>query len=544
MDETKKAADELATKGFIDSGRRRNLYGLKQQYNQNVVPLQNQLKIRQERADMLYKMKLQNPTYRATLDPNSIALTAGLKDPNAFNFDGVAGSDLYNSAAKKLEQLSKTITQDIPELKRMPKLSFQYFTAIQSGATPEQAANAMKREGFDPTTVDKMTNMIHGTIDSTMQEFGVYDKFKNDPKTIEELWNTTSQAAYSAIGTKQFGNVTDSWGQALATKKLNEAPPEEKLIYSQSMNTPVFDEGYRPNNITELINGNPIFNKDGSIGNVSDIAGVFGGNIMKNLMQKDQDALRGLISAYRKENYTKMNLKGKTDAGVFKIMKGDITGAINASKSKQHNYSPIADEKTGKQILNTTFSNITALEMVDYSSDYKGDSSSGTDYSTIAKRLGFTNGQQLLDYMDKHPALMSKNNTDGRFMIQVPSNIKSVGKNGELEFKGGAPEYKMIGWSATNSHKEKVKAINSVRSRITKGDKDTKLISKRDVGDGAVIQTYHDGKSNKIIRIMFDANGKKIDEGVFSVDKFYDDENAGIHYGEVVPAYDIAHQKN
>ena len=139
---------------------------------------------------------------------------------------------------------------------------------------------------------------------------------------------------------------------------------------------------------------------------------------------------------------------------------------------------------------------------------------------------------------------MSKNNTDGRFMIQVPSNIKSVGKNGELEFKGGAPEYKMIGWAATNSHKEKVKAINSVRSRITKGDKDTKLISKRDVGDGAVIQTYHDGKSNKIIRIMFDANGKKIDEGVFSVDKFYDDENAGIHYGEVVPAYDISHQKN
>ena len=137
MDQTKAAADELATKGFIDGGRRKNLYYLKQKYNNEVVPLQNQLKIRQERADMLYKMKLQNPTYRATLDPNSIALTAGLKDPNAFNFDGVAGSDLYNSAAKKLEQLSKTINQDVPELKKMPGLSFQYFTMIQSGATPE-----------------------------------------------------------------------------------------------------------------------------------------------------------------------------------------------------------------------------------------------------------------------------------------------------------------------------------------------------------------------------------------------------------------------
>ena len=45
----------------------------------------------------------------------------------------------------------------------------------------------MKREGFDPTTVDKMTNMIHGTIDSTMREFGVYDKFKGNDKVINEL---------------------------------------------------------------------------------------------------------------------------------------------------------------------------------------------------------------------------------------------------------------------------------------------------------------------------------------------------------------------
>jgi len=260
-------------------------------------------------------------------------------------------------------------------------------------------------------------------------------------------------------------------------------------------------------------------------------------------MQKDQNATKKLIDAYRKENYAKMNLKGKTDAGVFKIMQGDVNGALNASKSKQHNYSPIADEKTGKQILNTTFSNIPAAEFVDYSSDYKGDSESGADYSTMAKKLGFQNGQQLLDYMDKHPALMSRNNTDGRFMMQVPSNISGIDKQGNLSFEGGAPEYKMIGWAATNSHKDKVKAINSVRSRITQESKDTKLISKRSAGNGAVIQTYHDGKSNKIIRIMIDSNGNKIDEGVSSVEDYYNDENSGIHYGEVVPAYDMAHKK-
>lgn len=213
---TKEAADQLATKGFIDAGRRRNLMELKSLYTNQVVPLQNQLKIRQERAEELRKIQLQDPTFRATINPNDISLTDGLKSPTAFNYDGVSGNQLYSTAAKKLEQLSKTINQDIPELKKMPKLSFQYFTAIQSGATPEQAASAMKREGYDPSTVDKMTNMIHETIDSAMQEFGVYDKFKNDPKTIEELWNTTSQAAYNAIGTKQFGQVHDSWGEGNA----------------------------------------------------------------------------------------------------------------------------------------------------------------------------------------------------------------------------------------------------------------------------------------------------------------------------------------
>ena len=187
MDETKRAADELATKGFIDSGRRRNLYRLKQQYNQNVVPLQNQLKIRQERAEELRKIQLQDPTFRATANPNEVSLVAGLKNPEAFNYTGVSGNQLYTAAAKKLEQLSKVVDQEIPELKKIPGMSFQYFTALQSGTTPDQVAIAMKRQGYDPITVDKMTQMVHSTIDSTMREYGVYDKFKNDPKTIEEL---------------------------------------------------------------------------------------------------------------------------------------------------------------------------------------------------------------------------------------------------------------------------------------------------------------------------------------------------------------------
>jgi len=93
IQKTQEAANELATKGFIDSGRRRNLADLKALYSNQVVPLENQLKIRQGRAEELRKVQLQNPTYRATMNPNDVSLDAGLANPDAFNYDGVAGSN-------------------------------------------------------------------------------------------------------------------------------------------------------------------------------------------------------------------------------------------------------------------------------------------------------------------------------------------------------------------------------------------------------------------------------------------------------------------
>ena len=546
MSAVKSAADELATKGFIDAGRRRNLMELKQQYITNVVPIQNALAERKKAIDIDRERRSKDSTYVSQFDPSKVAVTDYLGNANAFNARGVSGDAIYKDAAQAISNLKGIAASELPALKGSGLMD-QYFTLMKNGLQPEQAAALMKKQSKSQAEAESWTDMAKMTvsaIDGAMQRHGVYDIFKDNQAMIDKLWQDTSKAAIFGLGENKVGQITDEMSMYKRKKALEQTTQEEKLIYGQSMNTPIFDEGYRPDNVISLIGGNPIFNKDGSVGNVNDISGLFGGNAMKNLMQKDQDALKGLISAYRKENYTKMNLKGKTDAGVFKIMKGDITGAINASKSKQHNYSPIVDEKTGKQILNTTFSNIPAAEFVDYSSDYKGDSESGIGFTTMAKRLGFQNGQQLLDYMDKHPALMSRTNTDGRFMMQVPSNISGVDKQGNLSFEGGAPEYKMIGWAATNSHKGRVKAINSVRSRITKGDKDTKLISKRSAGNGDVIQTYHDGKSNKIIRIMIDSNGNKIDEGVFSVEDYYNDENSGIHYNEVIPAYNISHQNN
>lgn len=252
MDETKKAADELATKGFIESGRRKNLYGLKQQYNQNVVPLQNQLKIRQERSEELRRMQLQDPTFRATMNPNEIGLVDGLKNPEAFNYSGVSGNQMYKSVAEKANQLSKVIEQEHPDLIKSG-LSYNYFTAVQSGASLEQVDAAMRRQ-YNPKDVDKMTNLMRGVVKSTFNEFGIPQKFANNQKVQDELWQTASQGLYAALGQKQFGTMHDSWGEGNARRAQALADAKAASVEPPGKTHKEYDAAFDKKNFKEIDN--------------------------------------------------------------------------------------------------------------------------------------------------------------------------------------------------------------------------------------------------------------------------------------------------
>jgi len=245
MDQTKAAADELATKGFIDSGRRRSLLKLKSVYTNQVAPLQQQIALRASRNEELRKMQLQDPTFRATANPNQVSLVSGLKNPNAFDYDGVSGNQLYSSVSKKAEQLAKVISQEHPKLMNSGIFA-NYFTALQSGASLDQIDRAMKSGGrYNPQDVDKMTQMLHGIVGSTMNEFGVPSKFAGNEAVQQDLWNAAAQGLYSAAGTKQFGQMQDDMA-LYNRKKVLETPPEAPgkthREYDASFDEKNFDE--------------------------------------------------------------------------------------------------------------------------------------------------------------------------------------------------------------------------------------------------------------------------------------------------------------
>ena len=105
---TKAAADELATKGFIDSGRRRGLMEVKSLYTNKVVPLQNQLAIRNARDEEYRKLSM-DPSWVGGRRPSDVSLAEGLKSPTAFDYKGISGEVLAKDAGMQAKQYADQV---------------------------------------------------------------------------------------------------------------------------------------------------------------------------------------------------------------------------------------------------------------------------------------------------------------------------------------------------------------------------------------------------------------------------------------------------
>ena len=257
MDETKKAADELATKGFIDAGRRRNLMSLKQQYTQNVLPIQNALKVRDEAARFDREMKAKDQTYRSTFDPSKVAVTDYLNNNQAFNPQGVSVGVMSKDAANEFSQLKNLVSQKYPSIAQSGVIG-TLWTKVNSGVSIEEISGFIKNEAanknIDPKVLSSLGQEMHNIVENNLRKHGAYKAFGNDENAMKDLRSSVANMAIYSLGEPKFGQMNDP--MAVARAQAAENPPEEKLIYGQSMNTPIFDEGYRPDNAISLINGN------------------------------------------------------------------------------------------------------------------------------------------------------------------------------------------------------------------------------------------------------------------------------------------------
>ena len=211
MDQTKMAADELVTKGFIDAGRRRNLLQLKAVYSNQIAPYQQQIALRASRADELRKLQMTDRSYKATVDPMSISLDKGIKNPNAYNYAGVSGEKVYKDTAQAMEQVKQVAAQELPRRVSSGLLD-QYYTLQKHGLQPDEAAKVMAQNSESDAqrqTWSKIGKLTLDAIHGSLSRNGVYDVFKDKPEVINEFWKNASDAALFGLGQTSVGNMTD-----------------------------------------------------------------------------------------------------------------------------------------------------------------------------------------------------------------------------------------------------------------------------------------------------------------------------------------------
>ena len=232
MDALKQSADELSTKGFIDAGRRKNLYKLKQQYTTTVLPIQNALKVRDEAIKMDREMKARDSSYQTKFDPSKIAVTDYLSNNQAFNARGVSGQEVYKDAAQAISNLKDVAVNELPALKGSGLMD-QYFTLQKQGLSPDQAAALMQKQSKTQAEAEswtKMAKMTVSAIDGAMQRHGVYDIFKDNPEMINKFWQDTSKAAIFGVGSPKIGQMTDTTGAAMRVAQQQQQQQPDELM--------------------------------------------------------------------------------------------------------------------------------------------------------------------------------------------------------------------------------------------------------------------------------------------------------------------------
>jgi len=341
MDQTKIAADELATKGFIDSGRRRSLLQLKSVYTNQVAPLQQQIALRASRAEELRKIQQEHPDFISVGSPMSVGLTKGIKDPNAYNYIGMKGDILTKSVADKAVELGKRI-EGMPKY-RHTNIPFNMFALLKSGASAQDVGNAMLHAGYKDEDAKGIVGELQNIVRSTLDQYGVDQKFGQDPTALKKAYDFANAGLYKAIGDNKPMSAEDQWGLYMAKQKAEEAPALPKIPVSLNPNMEDGDEFTRLNKL-----------KNASLGKAYEVVesgnkSVTGGGMLlakPNGMQSKNDSQQEIYNMARTLGIG-IPAWAKTGKAPGKEWETFATKVIDEQKSRLKSATPIFTIATG-----------------------------------------------------------------------------------------------------------------------------------------------------------------------------------------------------
>lgn len=222
-DELKQVASDLESQGLSAGNIRSRLNNVRARYNSQISPiLQAYDQQRQDKA-LIDEAQLKDPTLLVSYDPTQTSIDSYLERGNqSYVPRAISGNELARQVGEAAKPFSTWVSQNAPNLIRSG-LPFEWFTEIQSGASPNEVAQAIALSaGIPIEQASEGAYLLAHIRDEVLGANGVYDLFGNDPEQFSRAISFANRGLYQAIGSRNFGNLSDSYGARMALQRASE----------------------------------------------------------------------------------------------------------------------------------------------------------------------------------------------------------------------------------------------------------------------------------------------------------------------------------
>ena len=201
---------ESLSKNGLTPNVKRNLLQRKADFTNKILPLNKAAIDREAWAKAAREAQLKNPSL-IIKDPMSVSLDRWISDPTSRELHPINGLEIAERTRAQMLPISKYISQNIPTLAKTG-LPYQYFTAVRSGATESDIAQALAyNEGVDINKASTLAKMIVSAAQNVVRSTGVYDYYGVGSPEAERAWEYAESEFNNALGSTKWGNIADEY---------------------------------------------------------------------------------------------------------------------------------------------------------------------------------------------------------------------------------------------------------------------------------------------------------------------------------------------
>lgn len=220
-------AEQLSKYGLTPMSRQ-SMLNMKSRYSKDIVPIEQAYNRRKEHIKQQSDILAKDPTHVFARMASTTSLDDYITNPSLdVVAQGYSGNLLEHQVSQAAAALAKNAREDRNVQTRLRKLlPYQYETIRSNGFKPEEVYNAIIRsEGASSELINIVDNAINGI---GMDSWGLTEESKQG--ILNQLMPYANRGLWSAVGTTQYGQVTDQAGLSVLNHNLAIEGERQKAI--------------------------------------------------------------------------------------------------------------------------------------------------------------------------------------------------------------------------------------------------------------------------------------------------------------------------